>query len=104
MKLCPLCEAEYTDEVKHCVHDGQTLVKLRAQGHTLVGKVLSKRFRLVEKIGVGGMGTVYKAIQEPAERPVAVKVLHPSWPTTRKPSADSSTKLAWSRGFAIPIS
>ncbi|MBN1946331.1 MAG: serine/threonine protein kinase [Bradymonadales bacterium] len=61
----------------HCVRDGEILVTLRTQPPALIGQVLNGRYRLIERIGAGGMGTVYKAIQEPAERPVAVKILHP---------------------------
>jgi len=42
---------------------------------TLIGKTLDGRFRIVERIGVGGMGSVYKAVQLPMNRVVAVKVL-----------------------------
>jgi tRNA A-37 threonylcarbamoyl transferase component Bud32 len=41
----------------------------------LTGKTLS-RYRLLERIGRGGMATVYKAYQPALERYVAVKVMH----------------------------
>lgn len=34
--------------------------------------------RIEEEIGIGGMALVYRAIQEPLERPVAIKMLKPS--------------------------
>ncbi len=36
-------------------------------------------YRLIEKIGRGGMGTVFRAMQESLQREVAVKILAPSW-------------------------
>lgn len=36
-------------------------------------------FRLEERIGQGGMGTVFRATQQSLNRPVAVKILAPTW-------------------------
>ena len=42
----------------------------------LTGKTLGK-YRLVEKVGQGGMAQVYKAYQPGLDRYVAIKILHP---------------------------
>jgi eukaryotic-like serine/threonine-protein kinase len=42
----------------------------------VIGTLLSDRFRLEEKIGSGGMSTVYRAFDETLERWVAIKLMH----------------------------
>ena len=55
------------------------MVTAQPSDPSLVGAVLSRRFRLVKLIGSGGMGAVYATDQVVDGRPVAVKILHPEF-------------------------
>jgi eukaryotic-like serine/threonine-protein kinase len=43
---------------------------------TLLGTILNGRYRLEARIGTGGMSSVYRALDETLERPVAIKLMN----------------------------
>ena len=47
----------------------------------LEGKLLCNRYEIVEKVGNGGMATVYKATDKVLKRNVAVKILRDEFTT-----------------------
>lgn len=48
-----------------------------ASADPLIGRLLAGRYRIVTRVAKGGMGRVYRAVQEPLGRTVAIKVLEP---------------------------
>jgi serine/threonine-protein kinase len=50
---------------------------MRPKDPFLGREILDGQFQIVQKIGTGGMGSVYKALQPAMNRTVAIKILHP---------------------------
>lgn len=72
MKVCPTCGEVYGDERQHCDRDGTPLKGVR---DPLVGRTVGGRYRLISRLGSGGMSAVYLARHTLIDRLVAVKTL-----------------------------
>ncbi len=72
---CPACEKMFEGHTR-CPDDGTELVRLAAPRDPLIGRELDGKFTILEKLGEGGMGTVYRGAQHSVGREVAIKLLH----------------------------
>jgi hypothetical protein len=76
MKICPKCQRTYPDDFSLCPHDGTTLTSQDTATDAQLAAGLSRRYRIIRRLGAGGMGTVFLAEQiGVGNRPVALKVL-----------------------------
>jgi len=76
MKQCNVCERAYGDDARVCELDGTILTDFGPRQDPLIGKSINGRYRVLQKLGEGGMSAVYLAEQINIERKVALKVLH----------------------------
>lgn len=74
MKSCPTCQASYPNNFALCPRDGTALVEAGAWSE---GTLVRGKYRILSKLGQGGMGSVYKAIHVAFDEMRALKVMSP---------------------------
>ncbi|MBI2896118.1 MAG: protein kinase [Deltaproteobacteria bacterium] len=76
MKGCTVCRARYYGNPSRCPLDGGELVELP---DPVVGRIIGGLYRVLNKLGEGGMGSVYRARAELRNTDVALKFLAPEY-------------------------
>ncbi len=74
MKVCLRCSEPFADDAVYCPFDGTALEKTNDR---FLGKTIASRYRLIKKLGSGGMSVVYLARHEQIDRLSAIKILRP---------------------------
>ena len=78
MRSCPQCSSPCDDAHKFCPSCGFPVSKVAlSPDDPLVGRSLPGGYLILELVGIGGMGRVYRAEQTNLGRTVAVKIIHP---------------------------
>ena len=78
MRSCPQCQNPYEDSHKFCPSCGFPVAKVATQSDDpLIGRTLPGGYVILDLVGIGGMGRVYRAEQTNLGRTVAVKIIHP---------------------------
>ncbi|HKM90593.1 MAG TPA: protein kinase, partial [Candidatus Acidoferrales bacterium] len=74
MKSCPHCKSTYPTQFTVCPHDAATLQEV---SELEPGAILRGKYKILEKIGEGGMGAVYKALHVKFNEVCALKIVLP---------------------------
>ena len=72
MKSCPTCNSTYPRDFSLCPRDGTKLIEV---GVWSEGTLIRGKYRIIGKIGVGGMAAVFKAMHIRFEELRALKVI-----------------------------
>ncbi len=74
MKVCPRCAETFPDDAAFCPFDGGSLDK---RTDRFIGRTIAARYKLIRRLGAGGMSVVYLARHELIDRLSALKILRP---------------------------
>ncbi len=78
MRTCPQCQEHCDDGHKFCPQCGFPIGKVATTTEDpLIGRTLPGGYVILDLVGIGGMGRVYRAEQTTLGRTVAVKIIHP---------------------------
>ncbi len=106
---CPKCNSDNADTQQFCGECGAKLVPAKdipaSSTKSLVthrvelttGSVFAGRYKIVEELGKGGMGKVYKAIDKQLNEEVALKLIKPEIASDKKTIKRFSNELRLSR-------
>src|SRR6185312_417928 len=75
MRHCTQCGAATPDDARFCPRCGAPVIA-PSTSDSMIGKVILDRYKLIEKIGQGGSGAIYRGEHTTLKKKVAVKLLH----------------------------
>ncbi|MGB3860990.1 MAG: protein kinase [Candidatus Aminicenantaceae bacterium] len=86
-RKCPQCDSENTDTARFCSNCASPLPDLDGVVHTKTletpteeltrGSVFDDRYEIIEELGKGGMGRVYRVEDTKAKEEIALKLIRP---------------------------
>ena len=99
---CPKCQVDNPVDSKFCSECGTQLgfsKKEIAVTETIespreeltTGSIFGDRYQIIEELGKGGMGRVYKALDTKINEKIALKLIKPEIASDKRPSRDSAT-------------
>ena len=111
MTRCPVCSGENADTQRFCGECGTPLPASSyraappADDETLLlptvdllpGTVFAQRYQIIEELGAGGMGRVYRALDRKLDEEIAIKVIRPDVASDRSALERFASELKLAR-------
>ena len=106
---CPKCQAENTSDSQFCkkcatplpssreIDISQTETLLTPREDLTMGTIFASRYQVIEELGHGGMGVVYKVFDTEIKEKVALKLLKPEIASDRETIERFSNELKYAR-------
>jgi hypothetical protein len=86
-RVCPVCERAYSPDANFCAADGAALGP--STNDARIGARVLNRYEIQHRLGKGGMGEVYLALDTRLQRQVAIKYVR----VTSGTAADASARM-----------
>lgn len=77
MPVCVHCGTVLLEGSRYCSGCGALLAGSDPHKDPLIGRTIARTYAVMDLVGVGGMGRVYRAEHKMLARTVAIKVIHP---------------------------
>ncbi|MCU0244284.1 MAG: protein kinase, partial [Acidobacteria bacterium] len=114
MSRCPNCSGENSDTQRFCGECGTPLPASRAAAATrsyeggtppdgpaadglLPGALFARRYQVIEELGAGGMGRVFRVLDRKLDEEIALKLIRPEVASDRSSLARFSSELKLAR-------
>ncbi|MGD2245402.1 MAG: protein kinase [Candidatus Aminicenantes bacterium] len=106
---CPKCDFDNTDESRFCSHCGTqfetsedisevpTITRQTPFEDFTPGSTFAARYQIIEELGIGGMGTVYKAMDTTINEKVALKLIKPEIASNKSTIERFQNELKYAR-------
>jgi serine/threonine protein kinase/tetratricopeptide (TPR) repeat protein len=107
---CPKCHAENPDNKKYCGECASPLPGTKEAVHTMTlemptkelkrGSVFAGRYEIIEELGEGGMGKIYRVEDTKADEEIALKLIKPEIAADKKTIERFRNELTTARKIA----